>query len=452
MVVLEPHEGELPEALLQFKGANFPAAGKVMLARDHGTAPYQNWKIRYDGDERNIVKIYLETSGKARGELSVSLRMPRSRAASRMQLDLEASKAFDVDAFIATHLRHKADGTLDALAKVDRKYHKEQWLRRMAFAHKEVEKNCGQALPYEVDFASISDVQLSSKELCEVALRSVAKLCRRDTQTREDLRQRVSKVRCAYAENNNLSLDADGTLNLELDNSNAMNSKEAYTRLKEILGLGRLVLEDEKKRIIVFDPDDQTGNSPILLGDDKVLRKLRLAQQALWTWDPHARSRVAELKRADTGWQVRCRSKTVRFHPVSRKRRASILKNAKQKEDVLWRREAFALARDNRGIYYYVDRLAPQFGGKSFRVFRGPRGQVGETALVDIVDDSDGKIFATKRGKLRLVIGKNSMQEALWIEGKKRHKLVVLPLSGNIELIYTGLGIYDSEVMGTICE
>ncbi|MCP4445538.1 MAG: hypothetical protein GY811_09380 [Myxococcales bacterium] len=76
------------------------------------------------------------------------------------------------------------------------------------------------------------------------------------------------------------------------------------------------------------------------------------------------------------------------FTPVSRKRRDTILKEAKRKGP-RWRRNEFALARDNRGIYYYVDRLSRRFRGKSFRVFKGPRGQLTETPLVDIVDDSD---------------------------------------------------------------
>ena len=448
----EPKDGEAAQALVQFTGASFPAVGRVMLATDRGSDTSQNWKIPYDGHETHLVGVQLETSGPKAGELLVRLRMPRSRAYSKVQLDLEASRALDTTEFIATHLRHRADGSLATLAKIDRQFHREKQIRRMDGQTKKLKESCGQDIPYELDFKSISDDELAGAPFCHTALAAVEKACSRDSGTRNEILKHASKIRCSHGKEHTLTQEKDGTLHFILNYHSEEGSKPVYTMLREHIGIREIVLEDDKKRIVVFDPDGRGGpEDKIYLGDEKTLRHLRWGGQSRWTWDPHSKSSSASFERTKTGWEVKCRKKKIDFQAVSPQRRESILKNAKREES-LWKREEFSLARDNRGIYYYVDRFVAEHGGKNFRVFKGPRGQLEETKLVYIVDDSDGMIFATQRGKLRLVIGSKQMQEAVWIEGKTRHKLVVLPLYSNVDLIYTGLGIYDSDLMGTVCE
>jgi len=157
------------------------------------------------------------------------------------------------------------------------------------------------------------------------------------------------------------------------------------------------------------------------------------------------------MKKSPKGISVACLDRTIEFTPVEPALRTKVLASAVQHEP-RWKRQPHALARDNRGIYYYVDKYAAEFGGKHYRVFRGPRGGVKETALVDIVEDSNGMIFSTKSGDLRLLIGSKSDQQALWIHGKKRTSLTSLPSDENRQLIYSGLGVYDNVEIGTICE
>tara|TARA_R110002073_G_scaffold140253_5_gene290725 strand:+ start:16509 stop:18053 length:1545 start_codon:yes stop_codon:yes gene_type:complete len=452
MVFFEKKGEEPAQALVQFTGASFPGAGRVMLATDRGTTTSQNWKIQYDGQETHIVSVRLETNGPRVGELMVRLRMPRSHAYSKVQLDLEASRALDTNEFIATHLRHRADGSLATFAKIDRQFHREKQIKSMDGRTKNLKESCGEDIPYEIDFKSISDTEIAGGPICERALTAVTRACTRDVGTRNEILKHVSKIRCSHGPENSLSQVNDGTLHFTLNYQSDKGRKQIYVMLMDHIGIREIVLEDDKKRIVVFDPDAQGGpKDKIYLGDDKTLRHLRWGGQSRWTWDPHSRGSSASFERTKTGWSVKCRKKQIDFHAVSPQRRESILKNA-TREESLWKREEFSLARDNRGIYYYVDRFVSEHGGKNFRVFKGPRGQLEETKLVDIVDDSDGMIFATQRGKLRLVIGSTQMQEAVWIEGKTRHKLVVLPLYENVDLIYTGLGIYDGNLMGTVCE
>jgi hypothetical protein len=66
-----------------------------------------------------------------------------------------------------------------------------------------------------------------------------------------------------------------------------------------------------------------------------------------------------------------------------------------------------------------------------------------------VVSDSEGDIFATKQGTLRMVLGKS---ESLWAKGKQEQKLVQLPVADNRLLIYTDLGPYLGQRLGTPCD
>ena len=115
----------------------------------------------------------------------------------------------------------------------------------------------------------------------------------------------------------------------------------------------------------------------------------------------------------------------------------------------LWKRRAYALARDNEGVYYYVDRAREPENSQDFRVFRGPKGAVKPQQMVNVVNDSEGDIFITKAGKLRLVLDKH---ETVWLTGAKQVKLTPIPIEDNHVMIYTNLGVYAGEKLGTPCD
>ena len=121
-------------------------------------------------------------------------------------------------------------------------------------------------------------------------------------------------------------------------------------------------------------------------------------------------------------------------------------------EQTLRRFRPYALARDNTGVYYYVDRgydeedpTAP----KNFRLFVGQRGNLKQQKMTNVVSDSQGDIFSTKTGSLRLILNKN---ESSWVEGKKQTKLVIVPVEDNLPMIYGELGVYSGERLGTPCD
>jgi hypothetical protein len=114
-----------------------------------------------------------------------------------------------------------------------------------------------------------------------------------------------------------------------------------------------------------------------------------------------------------------------------------------------WKRMAYALARDNTGKYYYVDKLREPENNKNFRLWVGPKGAMKAQKMTNVVSDSAGDIFATKTGELRLVLNKN---ESLWQESEKKVKLISLPIDDNHQMIYSELGVYTGEKLGTPCD
>jgi len=114
-------------------------------------------------------------------------------------------------------------------------------------------------------------------------------------------------------------------------------------------------------------------------------------------------------------------------------------------------RQEYALARDDRGVYYYVDRGLGLT--QDFRLFVGPRGALKLQKMKNVVRDSAGDVFASKTGTLRLILPREpSKQEGSWVKGKKRVPLVVLPLRENEGLIYGDLGVYVGVPYGSPCD
>jgi hypothetical protein len=109
------------------------------------------------------------------------------------------------------------------------------------------------------------------------------------------------------------------------------------------------------------------------------------------------------------------------------------------------------LARDDSGVYYYVDRIAKIYGGKGYRVFVGKKGAMKQMPLTDVASDSAGEVFSTKSGDLRLVRhSENSKDTMTWVKGEKRSELVFLDTDVNSSVIFTDLGIYT--FLGTLCD
>jgi len=153
---------------------------------------------------------------------------------------------------------------------------------------------------------------------------------------------------------------------------------------------------------------------------------------------------------------IKCGKRTTKLKMIEGDRRRRILYNSKFYAR-LWQRRAVALARDNLARYYYVDRLT---SGQGFRLYYGPKGALKRKRLVDVAQDSEGSVFATRKGSL--VLSRSTTRTRRWSSTKyavkwvnkkgKEKKLKWIPPSSNRLLIYRDLGIYAGKKFGTPCD
>ena len=114
-------------------------------------------------------------------------------------------------------------------------------------------------------------------------------------------------------------------------------------------------------------------------------------------------------------------------------------------------RRPYMLARDDAAVYYFVDVLRDQYGGKGYRVFVGKKGAMKQKPLSDLASDTAGDVFSTKTGDLRIVRDTSEgKQNVTWVKGEKRQSLFSLDLDANSALIFKDLGVYGFT--GSICE
>jgi hypothetical protein len=114
-----------------------------------------------------------------------------------------------------------------------------------------------------------------------------------------------------------------------------------------------------------------------------------------------------------------------------------------------WHRQAYALARDDEGTYYYVDQPREPKDDTELQLYIGTRGSMAAVETRVLVRDPEGDVLGTGGGRLKL---SNERREAEWIQGQERRKLTWLELRPNAPLIYTSLGVYPGERLGTPCD
>jgi hypothetical protein len=205
--------------------------------------------------------------------------------------------------------------------------------------------------------------------------------------------------------------------------------------------------------LVPFSLEDHT----IFYGDDKDVWEQRTISGSMERgvsfdrlfWDP----RVTQLSRAALSFRggkytIQCEQRTTALSELPEAEGRALLARA-QFHRPRWQRQAYFLARDETGRYYYVDRMPEPEGNHNFRRFTGPKGSLKLQKMINVVSDTEGDIFATRDGQLRLIAGQS---ESLWMQGKRRTKLVQVPVRENSALIYNELGIYTGEALGTPCD
>jgi hypothetical protein len=163
-------------------------------------------------------------------------------------------------------------------------------------------------------------------------------------------------------------------------------------------------------------------------------------------WAPRVEN-VADLDIKNAVGTIACGKDEFELTQVSATEATKIIDSAVFKKP-LWTRQGHALSRDDKGTYYFVDRLRDEYGGKGYRLFAGQKGAMKELGLTNIVSDSKGQIFSSKKGELRFV---QETDSATWIKNEKKTTLVNVPIEDNLSLVYGELGVYEGS-LGTPCD
>jgi hypothetical protein len=223
-------------------------------------------------------------------------------------------------------------------------------------------------------------------------------------------------------------------------------------------------LTDGRGLYIVYNSEDPSSHM-LFSGDGKKLYQNRVSggyrSAEQWNalfWDPRVppTSSRPDVSMRDEGrvYELSCGKRTVPLTLVSEADLKPLIDGASFLAP-RWTRRPERLMRDDAGNYFFVDRLRTEdsHDRRDFRVFRGPRGKMKQLPLKDIVDDSEGTIFATKDGTLRLISSSGSDRPVLkWIVGKKETPLTEVPLEDNARMIYIDLGPYSGQPLGTPCD
>jgi hypothetical protein len=217
-----------------------------------------------------------------------------------------------------------------------------------------------------------------------------------------------------------------------------------------------IVLADGKQHYIAVVPSGDLYSN-FFYGDGKKFYKQYItggSRAGTESWD-----RIFWEPRVDARWKagfgfkkgkytVQCGDRATEFKPLAADEQANMLKAASFFK-TLWNHQPYSLARDNKGNYFYVDRLWEPENNKNFRLFSGPRGNLKVLKMTNVVSDSQGDIFTTKKGELRLVLDR---KKSSWHAGKAETDLINLPIDENQILIYSDLGVYAGQRLGTPCD
>jgi len=218
-----------------------------------------------------------------------------------------------------------------------------------------------------------------------------------------------------------------------------------------------VVLTDGKGGFIAYDTERETSGT-FYAGDANKLFAQRVygggRNGADWSatfWEPRVTSGwMSSFQSKEGKHTLQCAKNELAFTVLDAAARAAFLSKAAFFEP-RWRRRAHAIARDDEGTWYFVDRTrdTDSFDTSEFRIFVGRKGKLVALELEDYIGDDGGQLWITPIGKLKI---DDANKSAEWIERSVRTKLVWLDIEDNARFAYSQLGVYKDERLGTACD
>lgn len=225
--------------------------------------------------------------------------------------------------------------------------------------------------------------------------------------------------------------------------------------------LARLaVWEDGSGAFVAMDPAKL--DEAVFAGTARKLHRLRTSSGSLnggegtgdrSFWEPRAGGR-ASFAYGPQGARLSCGQREVPFRQVPALEAQKLLARAELLAP-RWRRIPHLLARDDQGVYFYVDGKRAASGDPDdppdFRLYVGKKGALARIELEDAIQDTAGLIFVTNGG--RLVARQQGRKYAVeWATGTTRIALTWLDPVDQGPLIYRDLGVYAGQALGTPCD
>jgi hypothetical protein len=467
--------------LVRITGTTSKVDGKVLpakLTRD-GVA-YRFWETPYDGRDYRIITLRMRRLGNPTYRLSVPGEGYMQNI--RLRYDQVLSEKLDPAALWRAHRAQREDGTLAELQRFHVKEHLRRQERHVANVTRRMNERCRAQVEPTIDWSSIPEKTPDSvrvRNACSAGVSALRHLCRWKA-AREVIGRHVKRYRCRIGDELSVKLAGD-TLVLTVPRR----ARNRDVRMREVIteqirwGGGDTLAQRifrERTRVCTDGKGSYVGlrprRDPKQFGDQKqfvfygtakklirVPRPRQYQNGEFWDprhlvhypgtargWNPRYRPRV-EYDVDKNRCAVWCGKRRIALRPLSQSRAEKLLARTEIKPP-LSRRRPYGLARDRRGIYYYVDRAA---SGKvrDYRLYRGPLGKLTRLKMVNIVSDTEGDVFSTQNGSLRLVLEK---EHSYWVRKGRKRRLINVPIKKNLPMIFNELGVYLGKPYGTPCD
>jgi TolB-like protein len=173
-------------------------------------------------------------------------------------------------------------------------------------------------------------------------------------------------------------------------------------------------------------------------------------------WDPRTNGgQAGSVEHGEAKTSYWCKDKEFVLTPVPEGQAKVFFSKAKLLAG-RWRRSIVALARDDEGSYFLVDRPGEQRDSTDLRLYVGPKGKLGAVAVTGVDRDGDADFLQTAQGRLKLPHASEEDKDkpkAEWIVSGNKRQLTLLNTWTSAPLIYGALGAYDRPVeLGTPCD
>lgn len=436
--------------------------------------------VQIGGRERHIVHFYPDgTYG--RGLSAWKAYLPRTRDPIKLTVDIKKSKSVKAEEILIAHHQQKKSGKLDEISRWNRDKEEKAVEAVLDKNLKRMQMRCGSNAITKVDWSSFSDEMMKKYSIasyCSHIFDGLYNLCKYEAA--KEFSKQLKTITCRYDKGPPVVTLNDKTLSFKTNWQTPNLSVKMRSWLRELRFDDKQTLGEK----VAFDSADlcvaKNSKKMILLehvfvkqkgivhrisyGDGKSFYRTRElkafssnnfhdprfvhSEKTNRFWRGYNLEHIhnIETKHEDKKCVLRCGDRKTELRLADKNEKATVLKKSIFKP-ALKVRQPYALARNRKGIYFFVDRGADN--RKDFRVYVGRRGNLKRQKMKDVVSDSEGEIFSTRKGDLRLIVGKD---HALWIAKGKKDTLQQIPVHKNLNLIYNKLGVYLGQDYGTPCD